>query len=69
VTCWTQPGHGPRTIPTHNEAVAILLCDRANTHASTDVGCFDAIIYFDEVATFIAPYPSLPSVETVVGQP
>jgi hypothetical protein len=47
----------PATIPTHEEAVAILICDRANNHSASDLAQFDAIIFFDEIAARISEYP------------
>lgn len=56
--CWTQPGRGPRTIPAHREAVAILLCARDHRHEADDVACFDGFVFFDEVAAVIQGYPA-----------
>jgi hypothetical protein len=57
VACWTQSGKGPRTIPAHGDAVAILICDRTNQHSVEDVAQFDATIFFDEIATRLPVYP------------
>jgi hypothetical protein len=57
LSCWTRPGLGPRTIPMHNEAAAILITDRPIRHTAKDVLQFDAVIFFDEIAKFIPIYP------------
>lgn len=56
--CWTQQGRGPRTIPRHETAVAILMCDRANRFADDDLGQFDGVVYFDEIARLLPKYPA-----------
>jgi hypothetical protein len=58
LACWTQPGKGPRTIPRHEEAIAILLCDRGHRHAATDIEKFHPVIYFDEIAARLPIYPA-----------
>lgn len=58
LSCWTLPGKGPRTIPQHHEAVAILICDRIHRHDAADTSHFDAVIYFDEIASRIPIYPA-----------
>jgi hypothetical protein len=57
--CWTKEGKGPKTIPKHNAAVAILICDRSNRHAAVDLSCFDAVIFFDEISMHLPNYPNL----------
>ncbi|WP_146740147.1 hypothetical protein [Hyphomonas sp. GM-8P] len=57
LSCWTKSERGPPTIPAHEEAVAILICDRANNRSASDLAQFDAIIFFDEIAARIAEYP------------
>jgi hypothetical protein len=58
LTCWTMPEKGPRTIPRHHEAVAILICDRNHNHPHPDTSQFDAVIFFDEIASRIQVYPA-----------
>jgi hypothetical protein len=57
VSCWTAPGKGPRTIPRHQDAVAVLICDRINAHSHQDLEQFDAVIFFDEIADRLPVYP------------
>ena len=59
LACWTKEGKGPRTIPKHGTAVAILICDRTNRHAADDLANFDAIIFFDEISTWLPDYPKI----------
>jgi len=61
LACWTTEGKGPRTIPKHDVAVAILIYDRSNCHAADDLSCFDAIIFFDEISIHLPNYPKLPA--------
>jgi hypothetical protein len=57
VACWTQNGRGPRTIPPHSEASAILICERDHRHAAADVVCFDGVVFFDEIKARAPAYP------------
>lgn len=57
--CWTKDGKGPRTIPKHHSAVAILICDRPNRHKVEDLTQFDATIFFDEISSRLSNYPFL----------
>jgi hypothetical protein len=57
LACWTRLGFGPRKIPSHSEAVAILITDRTLRHAPEDVAQFDGVVTFDEIAKFIPIYP------------
>jgi hypothetical protein len=59
LSCWTQPGRGPRTIPAHEIAVSLLICDRDNKHSSNDINQFNGIVYFDEIAQRLPVYPDL----------
>ena len=56
--CWTQPGKGPRKSLPHQEAVAILICDRNHGHSTEDIRQFDGVIYFDEISMRIPIYPA-----------
>lgn len=58
LSCWTKPGKGPRTIPQHGSAVAILICAREHRHAAADLDQFDAVIFFDEIAERLSNYPA-----------
>ncbi|NJO34105.1 MAG: hypothetical protein HC869_14145 [Rhodospirillales bacterium] len=63
--CWTQPGRGAKDLPPHQEAIAILICQRGHRHADANVRQFDAVIYFDEIANFISPYPAPEAIANV----
>jgi hypothetical protein len=55
--CWTRDGKGPRTIPRHHSAVAILICSRDHRHDAGDVSQFDGVIFFDEISARLPNYP------------
>jgi hypothetical protein len=57
LACWTQPGRGPRTIPQHELAASLLICERNNKHSVSDINQFDGVVYFDEIAARLPIYP------------
>jgi hypothetical protein len=60
LSCWTKDGKGPRTIPRHRAALAILMCGRHHRHMADDVAQFDGVIFFDEISARLPNYPAVP---------
>jgi hypothetical protein len=57
--CWASGKGGPRSLLAHDEAHTLLICDRAAKHSVENTSQFDHVIYFDELATQIQPYPGV----------
>ena len=58
--CWISGSKGPRNLLRHDHFTTLLLCDRAALHSFEDLSHFKGVIYFDEIAEFITPYPAIP---------
>lgn len=57
IACWVQQERWPRTVLPHQLARSLLICDRANRHDWSSLSHFNGIIFFDEIAAWIFPYP------------
>jgi hypothetical protein len=56
--CWSTKKGGPKTLLPHDQAVVVLICDRLAKHSPEDLRHFEDVIYFDEIAKLIVPYPA-----------
>lgn len=55
--CWASAKGGPRSLLQHEQACTLLICDRGANHSVVNTSWFDRVIYFDELAAHIDPYP------------
>lgn len=54
--CWANEATRPRRIPPHSEFLTILACG-SNLRGNPDLIHFDKVIFHDEIATHLNPYP------------
>ena len=68
LSCWTQAGRGPRTIPRHESATSVLIADNAQRFAPDAVKSFRAVILFSEIEDFILGYSAACSLRIAEGK-
>jgi hypothetical protein len=56
-SCWGPEGRNPPTVLPHAEAFTVLICDRNNSHAESDLKGFDHVLYFDGLREKISGLP------------
>jgi hypothetical protein len=56
--CWVNPNTRPKTIPPHQDFLTMLICGR-ELASDARLQFFDKIVFHDEVAQRIKPYPEL----------
>jgi hypothetical protein len=57
--CWREGNGGPRTLLRHDFSSTALIRDRAMSRPPAVDHVFDHVIFFDEIAEMIRPYPGM----------
>jgi hypothetical protein len=54
--CWVNLTTRPRTVPSHQDFLTTIVCGR-NLGSDPRLGFFDKVVFHDEVANQLEPYP------------